>query len=196
MSFFNYQKATEIYLDNPFMLEIISCLKEMELYHLLRDGDGAAEFKTLCLASATDYEKWLSVCNGGLLFSTTLLSCTAYDEEIDESFSTIQEWNTVQKHNLLHLPKEFTIIALLNCGNPVCLSETDSKIYLWNRAENMFTTIWDNLADFLANEYITAVAMVEDNALEPIPLKLSEEQDGQQTDIYNNIQTWIQKGMI
>lgn len=180
MSFFNYQKATEIYKDNPFMLEIINCLEEMELYHLLRDGDGADEFEYLRLAPTTDYEKWLSVCNGGLLFSTTLLSCTAYDEDMDISFSTLQEWNTVQKRNLLHLPKGFTIIALLNYGDPICLSETDSKVYLWDTAENAFTTVWDSFADFLADEYNTAVQMVEDDALEPIPLKVSEEQDGQQ----------------
>lgn len=41
-----------------------------------------------------------------------------------------------------------------------------------------FTTVWESFTDFLADEYNTAVQMVEDDALEPVPLKM-EEQDGE-----------------
>ena len=179
MGHFNYQKAKEFYMDDSFMLEIINRLEEMNQYHLLRNYDYLFEVMNAIPASAMDYDKWLSVCNGGLLFSTTLLSRTEYDEQLDLSFSTLQEWNTDQKHKLLNLPRGYFIIALLNYGDPICLSESDSKVYLWDTTEEEFTTIWDSFADFLADEYNTAVQMLEDNVLESIPIKASGGQYGQ-----------------
>lgn len=179
MGYFDYKIARKRYINNKFMSLIIDCLEDMDQYHLLRDvGVSRGGFCELP-DSAEEYKTWLSICDGGLLFSTTLLGVSSYDEELELSFSTLQEYNTKEKYSLYHLPDGYFIVAILNYGAPVCLSTSDERIYLWDTQENKFTTIWDSFADFLADEYNTAVQMIEDDALEPVPMKSAEEQDGE-----------------
>lgn len=177
MGLLDYKKARERYKNDKFMSQIITCLEDMDQYHLLRSPSVNSSILELP-DTAEEFKKWLSVCDGGLLFSTTLLGLDEYDAELEISFSTLGEWNTKQKHELLGLPKGYLVIALLNYGDPICLSSSDSKVYLWDSSEMAFTTVWDSFADFLADEYNTALQMVEDDALEPVPKKM-EEQDGQ-----------------
>lgn len=171
MGLFNYTKARKKYEDNKIISLVIDDLKDMDQYHLLRDS--AVGISTFELPDTVDeFKTWLSVCDGGLLFSTTLLGLDDYDEELDISFSTLSEWNTEQKHELLGLPDGYLVIALLNYGDPVCISLFDNKIYLWDTSEMVFSTIWDSFADFLADECNTALQMIEDEALEPVPMKV------------------------
>lgn len=178
MGFFNYKHAREIYENDRFMAQIIDGLEDMDQFHLLRDAGDLRNIFGNIPDSAAEYKRWLTVCNGGLLFSTTLLSTNEYDQELDLSFSTLQEWNASRKNEFLGLPEEYFIIALLNYGDPVCLSSSDSRIYLWDTTEMTFTTVWESFADFLADEYNTAVQMVEDNALDFVPIK-TEERNGE-----------------
>lgn len=177
MGLLDYKKAQESYINDKFMSQIIACLEDMDQYHLLR-SPSATSISFKLPDTAEEFKTWLSVCDGGLLFSTTLLGVDDYDAELGISFSTLQEWNTKQKRELLGLPEGYYVIAILNYGDPICLSSSDSKVYLWDSSEMAFTTVWDSFADFLADEYNTAVQMVEDDALEPVPLKM-EEQDGE-----------------
>ena len=176
MSFFNYKKAAGLYSSDSFMMNILSCYQDMDEYHLLRDADSLNEINMdiRLPRSADAYRKWLQVCDGGLLFSTTLLSRSAYDVELDISFPSLAEVNKPENYATYGLPDGYFIIALFNYGAPVCLSENDEKVYLWNLEECYFETIWDTLADYLADEYNTAVRMLEDGVLKPIPIKIKE----------------------
>lgn len=177
MGFFDYAQARKIYRNDKIMTQVIDGLEDMDQYHLLRSSSvNKAPFNLP--DTAEEIKTWLAVCDGGLLFSTTLLGCDDYDEELEISFSALQEWNTKQKHELLGLPNGYLIIAILNYGDPICISPSDSRIYLWDMSEMAFTTVWESFTDFLADEYNTAIQMVEDDALEPVPLK-TEEQDGE-----------------
>lgn len=177
MSFFDYARARNKYRNNKIMVQVIDGLEDMDQYHLLRSTSVNKPPFSLP-NTAEEIKKWLDVCDGGLLFSTTLLGYDDYDKELEISFSTLQEWNTKQKHELLGLPDGYLIIAILNYGDPICISPSDSRIYLWDMSEMAFTTVWESFTDFLADEYNTAVQMVEDDALEPVPMK-TEEQDGE-----------------
>lgn len=177
MGFFDYLLARKKYKNDKVMSMVLDGLKDMDQYHLLRSSSTKkSSFKLP--DTAEEFKTWLTVCDGGLLFSTTLLGLDEYDGELEISFSTLQEWNTEQKHELLGIPSGYLIIALLNYGHPVCISSSDSRVYLWAVSEMAFTTVWESFSDFLADEYNTAIQMVEDDVLEPIPIKM-EEQDGQ-----------------
>lgn len=176
MGFLNYIQARKTYRDNKIMSLVIDGLEDMDQYHLLRSPSVNSSIIKLP-DTAEEFKNWLRVCDGGLLFSTTLLGVDNFDKELEISFSTLREWNTKQKHELLGLPEGYLVIALLNYGDPICLSLSDSKVYLWDLSEMAFTTVWDSFANFLADEYNTAVQMVEDEALEPVPMKM-EGQDG------------------
>lgn len=176
MGFFDYDAAKKQFINDPFMIQIINCLEDEDCYHLLRCGNGKAEipFQT----PNEEYKRWLSVCDGGLLFSTTLLSVTDYDKKLDLSFSTLQEYNTPEQKRHYGLPNGFHVIAVFNYGDPICVSESDSKVYLWDTQENEFATVWESFADFVADEYNTAMQMIQDDALEPIPMKIAEGLNG------------------
>ena len=177
MGVFNYQKAKKTYANDGLMLEVINRLNDMDCYHLLRDEKPSSEDLQFFVANS-DYKDWLSVCDGGLLFSTTLLGFTNYDEELDLPFSTLQEYNTLKQKRYYRIPNGFYVIAVLNYGDPICISDSDSKVYLWDTQEKEFTTAWESFADFLADECNIASQMIQDGALEPVPMKAMEEQNG------------------
>jgi len=176
MAYFDYDIAKRCYKGESFMLQIIDCLNEYDSYHLLRGS--TPNMKRPISISNKEYMRWLSVCDGGLLFSTTLLSTSEYDGQLDLPFSTLQDYNSPMQKKIYSLPEGYTVIAILNYGDPICVSDFDSKIYLWDTQNNIFSTIWDSFADFLADEYNTAAQMIEEDVLKPVPMKIAEEQDG------------------
>lgn len=138
-------QARKLYENNEIMSSVIDGLEDMDHYHLLRNSSvrsSTFEFPN----TADEFKTWLSVCYGGVLFSTALLGIDGYDRKLDISFSTLQESNTKQKHELLRLPEGYLVIALLNYGDPICLSLLDHKIYLWDTSDMAFTTVWDSFA--------------------------------------------------
>lgn len=177
MGCFNYKQARKTYKSDKKMSLIIDGLEDVDQYHLLRNASTSKSRVIMLPESAEEFDTWLSVCDGGLLFSTTLLGFDDYDRELKIPFSTLQEWNNKRKHELLGLPEGYYIIALLNYGDPVCLSPLDSRIYLWDISEMAFTTIWESFADFLAEEYTTAIQMMKDEALEPVPIKMEKQNE-------------------
>lgn len=174
MGFIDYQMARSEFKDDKFMLQIIDCLKDDDSFHLLRNG---AEDANLPFDTPNEqYKNWMTVCDGGLLFSTTLLSLNEYDEMLDLSFSTLDEYNTQERRSSYELPSDYRIIAILNYGDPICVSQLDSRVYLWDSQERKTSTVWETFADFLADEYNIAAQMIEEEVLEPIPMKSGEEQ--------------------
>ena len=89
MGFFDYKEAKELYRDNKRMLKIINCLEDLDQYHLLRNMEGQGDYYKRIPAPVEEYKTWLTVCDGGLLFSTTLLSVEGNDLEIE-----VQLWDT------------------------------------------------------------------------------------------------------
>ena len=179
MGFFDYEKAFSAYKNDAFMMDILSCYQDMDDYHLLRDANLTEEIAASVQIprSAAAYRKWLDICDGGLLFSTTLLGRSDYDAELELPFSTLSEMNSEENRAGYGLPDGYFIIALLNYGAPVCLSDKDEKVYLWDPEEEIFETVWDTFADYLADEYNTAISMLEDGALNPIPLKTEGDEE-------------------
>lgn len=177
MGLMNYEKVKRKFHDSDFVLEIVRRLEAFDTFHCLRDS-------TLLLASkgtelfsgmAKAYVRWLTVCNGGLLFDTTLLSVTAFDEALGFEFSTLREYNTPETYRDYGLPEGYFIVALRSYGDPICLSQADSRVYLWDSEEGMFSTIWETFFDFLADEVDTALELIAHEDLEPIPFKVAGE---------------------
>lgn len=169
MGLFNYEAARRAYRHDPAMLKILDCYENLDAYHLLRDAPSGIPDGVPRAAAA--YRKWLGVCGGGYLFSTTLLSCTGHDAELNLDFTTLDEVNTPERLREYGLPEGWYVVALLNYGAPVCVPERGGKVGLWNLEDREFETLWSTFADFLADEYNTAADMLEDGILNPIPLK-------------------------
>ena len=174
MGFFNYDAAIRKFRENETMLETIQRIGMFDEFHCLRDSSlltarKAAEWMPRANAG---YLSWLSVCNGGLMFDTTLLSVFGMDNSLEVEFSTLEEYNNRESYQEFGLPEGYYVIALRSYGDPICLSAEDDRVYLWDCEEGDFTTIWNSFCDFLTDEVDTAIELIADDSLEPIPLKM------------------------
>jgi len=179
MGFFDYAKAANKYKGNELMLETIKRLMSFDEYHCLRNsslliGKKAAEAVP---KAVEQYIGWMTVCNGGLLFDTTLLSVTELDKELDIEFSTLEEYNNAETYGEMELPEGYFIIGMRSYGDPICLSAADDRVYLWDCEEGDFTTIWNDFINFLADEVDTAIDLIANDDLDPIPLKMDGEDE-------------------
>ena len=176
MGFFNYVKASSRFKNNEYVLETIRRLKDFDEFHCLRDSNLllAANINQIVGKAPEEYIKWMSVCNGGLLFDTTLLSIDCQDPQIGVDFSSLGEYNTSSAIQAFMLPSDYSVIAIRSYGDPICISKADDRIYLWDCEQRDFTDIWDTFYDFLADEVDTALELIANEDLEPIPLKVNE----------------------
>lgn len=176
MGFFNYQKAYSKFNDDHFVTETIKRLQDFDEFHCLRDSSLllAGKLSKIYGSAPEEYIKWMSVCNGGLLFDTELLSIDGMDKVIGIEFSTIEDYNTSEMLASVQLPEGYSVIAVRSYGDPICITKQDRKIYLWDCELGEFTDIWETFYDFLAEEVDTALELIANEDLEPIPLKLQE----------------------
>lgn len=174
MGILDYKKAASKFKGEKNVLEILACLRDFDEFHCLRDSNLllAGKVENFVASPPKDYIKWMTICNGGLLFDTTLLSVDAYDKALEVEFSTLEDYNTPAAHQEFMLPEGFSIIGLRSYGDPICVSASDSRVYLWNCEAEDFTTIWDSFFDFLADDINEAMELIANEDLEPIPLKL------------------------
>ena len=177
MAVFDYNRAWQKYKEVPMMLETIKRLQDFDIFHYLRGSNLllAEKASQLLPHHNQEYIAWMTVCDGGLLFDTTLLSVQAYDSDLDISFSSLEEYNTQEAHQEFALPQGYFCIAIRSYGDPICLSDHDSKVYLWDCEQEAFDTIWDSFEDFLADETDTAIELIGNGDLEPIPVKMNGE---------------------
>ncbi len=175
MGFFNYEKACGKYRGNADVMAILRLLHEFDEFHCLRNSSPllASRIVGKIPHAAPEYLAWMTVCNGGLLFDTTLLSVSAEDAELGVEFSTLDEYNGADAYEELGLIEGYSVIGLRSYGDPICLSHADSRVYLWDRQEQEFTDVWNCFYDFLADEINGALELIENEDLEPIPIKLA-----------------------
>lgn len=174
MGFFDHHSAQEYYRKDELMAETIHRMEQFQEYHCLRSPAPANAVRPAFLRDAPEqYLKWLSHCDGGLLFDTVLLSIREYDPELDLEFDQLAQENTADIRGELGLPPAFYIIGYRSYGDPICMREKDLHIYLWDCEAQAFDTIWGTFHDFLSDEVDTAIELIADGSLEPIPLKLA-----------------------
>ena len=180
MGFFDYVKAVRKFRDQEDVLETIRRMKQFDGFHLLRNSSlrtGARAGEMLPRANS-QYIAWMTVCGGGYLFDTTLLSVEEEDPDLGLSFDTLADYNTPEARRELALPEGYFVIAVRNYGDPICLSAEDDRVYLWNMEEGEFETIWDCFYDFLGDETDTAIEIIGNGDMEPVPIKFQDEEEG------------------
>ena len=114
MGFFNYVKAASKFKDNAYVLETIKRLKDFDEFHCLRDSSLllAGKIDQIIGKAPEEYIKWMSVCNGGMLFDTTLLSIDSQDTQLGIEFSSLEEYNDFSGMQEFMLPPGYSVIAM------------------------------------------------------------------------------------
>lgn len=175
MGFFNYVKATSKFKNNENVLDTIKRLEAFDEFHCLRDSSLllAGKINQIIEKAPEEYTKWMSVCNGGMLFDTTLLSIDNKDIQMGIRFSSLEEYNNLDDIKEFRLPSGYYIIAMRSYGDPICISKADDRIYLWDCEQGDFTDIWNTFYDFLADEVDTALELIANGDMAPVQIKIN-----------------------
>ena len=181
MAILSYEKL-EMYDLSSCMLENFKRLQDFDIYHCLLAGTLASTLKiqSQMLKFPQAFLKWIKICDGGLLFDTTMLSSKSYDKDLDLPFSSIEEHNTVDAIREYGLPDGYFVFAVRSYGDPICFKKRgeDERVYLWNREEEAFEEVWDTFEDWLTEEIDTGIQLIAEDVLDPLDIKLIGEDDG------------------
>ena len=175
MGFVNLEALKSAYNTEP-MVGNVERLIDFDMFHCLRAGspETARRLGEKYPCFPKEYLKWLEICDGGLLFDTSMMCTEEHDDELDLDFDTYDELNSEDALSDYDLPEGYVVFALLSFGAPVCFSvdKEDEKVYLWDPEEGEFTDIWDNFTYWLTEEIDSAVSMIADGDLDPLEVKL------------------------
>lgn len=181
MGFISYKKINKQLLSER-MSENFDRLEDFDIYHCLLEGSISSTLKIQSLVGKLpqSFIEWLKICDGGLLFDTTILSSKDYDKDLDLPFGSIEEHNTNDSLLEYGIPEGYFVFAIRSYGDPICLKkgDDDEHVYLWNREENAFEEVWDTFEDWLTEEIDAGVQLIADDVLDPLEIKINGEDDG------------------
>lgn len=177
MGYMDYQKVYQKYSKNAFVTKAVKMLEKYDHYHLLRNSSivKVQQITSVFPHTSQEYLAWMSVCGGGYLFDTVLLSIEEYDKELGLSFDTLNDCNSKEAKKEFGIPDGYIIIAVRSYGDPICLSVSDKKVCLWDCEEGSFATEWGSFYDFLVDEVQSSLDLIANGDLTPIPLKIPDD---------------------
>ena len=180
MSFANLEKLSAKF-DSELMAGNLRRLLDFDVYHCLLAGSLSTSIKLQnkyrCFPA--DYLGWLTVCDGGLLFDTVMLSSVGHDAALDLDFDTYEDLNSAESMEAFGLPEGYVVFAMRSYGDPICFhaESKDGKVYLWDVEKQEFSDIWDSFEDWLTEEIDDAIELIAEDALEPLEIKLDGDGD-------------------
>ena len=180
MGFLNTDKLIHKYTTEP-MKGNAERLKEFDAYHYLLAGGMSTSLyvKQFFKNVPDDFLSWSKVCDGGMLFDTTLLSSKEYDAGTDIEFDTYEALNTAEFLTDRKVPEGYKIFAVRSYGDVLCFSENagDECVYLWDIEEEEFSEIWDTFTDWLTEEIDESLELIAEGILDPLPIKMGGDSD-------------------
>ena len=154
-------------------------LGRFDLYHLLFKPVLESSLKAVKRFSFApfEYRKWCGVCAGGDLQVCEFLGESGYDKDTGIRYGTYDEYE--EESRKAGLPGEYFVFAVANFGDYYCFRNSsdgteDGKVYQWGVHEGEVVLIWDCFSDWLSEQVNTWVEMIADDELEPIALKLED----------------------
>ena len=181
MSFMNYSTLSKIY-DSGAMAENAGRLKNYDVFHCLLAGgpDRAAAVTKRVSGLPKDFLQWLEVCDGGMLFDTTMLCTKTHDATLDLDFETYSNYLDAELRKSKGISDNWFIFASAIHGDVFYfdLEKNDGHVYQWDIEERKVYTSWHNFHDWLTGIIDEAVALIADEELEPLDIKLEVDDNG------------------
>ena len=112
MGFMNLQEAAAKYVSEP-MRTNIEQLIQFDLFHCLLAGsvDTSLEVRENYPGFPEDYLEWVKLCDGGILFDTTLFSTRGYDGKLKLHFETYDEFNDSETYLAYGIPEGYEVFG-------------------------------------------------------------------------------------
>ena len=115
-------------------------------------------------------KEFLKIFDGGLLFTTTMLSMRDQEAGKFNRLLTFGEINDPAFKKENGIPEEIVIFAMTNYGNYYCYvsGEKEGWVYEWEAGENALLVKWDSFAQWLDEQIDFAVSLIRDDLLDPV----------------------------
>ena len=177
MGFMNLKEAAAKYHSEP-MKGNIQRLIDFDMYHCLIAGsiDTALEVQEEYPGFPQEYLEWVKLCDGGLLFDTSLLSTRTQDRQLKLNVETYDEYNDTETYLAFGVPEGYEVFAVCGYRPLVCFNvkDKDGKVYQWDYEFGKFTEIWDTFADWLTETIDDGIQLIADGCLEPMGIKMTK----------------------
>ena len=180
MAFANYTAMLKKF-DSGRMAENIRRLKEYNLFHCLLAGNAerAEAVKNRIPGLPNDFLAWLEVCDGGVLFDTTMLTTKPNDPDLDLDFETYASYTKAPLRQSKSLADDWFIFATAIHDDVYFfdMEKKDGKVYQWDVEQREIYTVWKTFEDWLTDQINEAVELIADEQLEPLDIKLEVDGD-------------------
>ena len=173
MSIIDFHALKNAYPDGN-MAEAAKTLQALDPYHCLIAATPKTTAKITKMASSLpqDFLKWIEVCDGGLLFSTTLFCTETYKSKLTVPLDTYNRVNNTKSKEKTGLSSECFIFAE-SIGNDYFFFDTaknDGKVY--ECYGSTITGTFNSFEQWLFNQLDLIKQAVKNGTAEPLGLKL------------------------
>jgi hypothetical protein len=180
MPFVNYETLSTKY-PADVMSSNIQALKEFDLFHCLLAGgtSRANAVKKRVPDLPEDFLDWLEVCDGGMLFDTTMLTTKVHDAELDLDFETYNAYYNADLRKDLEISDDWFVFAVAVHADVFFfdMAKKDGCVYQWDVEERKIYAEWSNFAEWLASQINEAIGLIADEKIEPLGVKLEVSDD-------------------
>jgi len=158
------------------MNENVRLLNEFDLFHCLLAGntERADAVKRRVADLPMDFLSWLEVCDGGMLFDTSMLTTKSPDPELNLDFYTYRDFFNAKLRQNINLSQNWFIFAVAVHDDVFFfdMEKKDGQVYQWDVEENTIYAYWSTFEDWLSDQINEAVGMIADGLLNPMNIKL------------------------
>ena len=179
MPFVDYESLSGKYPTGQ-MSEAVRLLKELDVFHCLLAGspERADAVKARVPGLPKDFLRWLEVCDGGMLFDTTMLTTKATDTELDLDFETYSACCNDEWRKDINISDEWFVFAVAVHSDVFFfdMGKKDGQVYQWDVEEPGIYKAWPTFEDWLTEQIDEAVELIAEEKLLPLGVKL--EMDG------------------
>ena len=174
MLLINYDILLSVYSTKQ-IYEDIEMLNKFDLFHCLLAGgiNRANAVKQYAPGLPLDFLSWLEVCDGGMLFDTTMLTTKSYDADLDLEFETYGDFYNPKIRQSVNLPDDWFIFAITVHQGVYFfdLRKNDGKVYQWDVEEQEIYAEWETFDNWLRDQIHEAVGLISDDLLKPNVIK-------------------------
>ena len=175
MPFVDYTLLSNKYRDGQ-MAENIQILEEFDVFHCLLSGspEVANAAKKRIPDLPNDFLAWLEVCDGGMLFDTTMLTSKAHDSELGVDFYTYKHFVDSEVRQELNILDDWFVFAIAVHSDIFFFDnkKKDGKVYQWDVEDEVLYMEWETFEDWLNDQIHEAIDLIADEQLMPLSIKV------------------------
>ena len=167
----NLSKTDIANCKNEELKQVLNRFYEYKNYCDLLPGNNDTLLKTEQIIGAmpVQLKEWLSLFDGGLLFTTSMFSSREIEYGKFNALITFEEANSIDYKNSNGIHDSLVCFAATNYGNYFCYvpEENSECVYEWDPEEDALTLKWNTFAEWLNEQIDFAVTLIEEKLLDP-----------------------------